>query len=528
MKPSTGCSSSEGRRFSMCNFSPIGLHILVVDDDPLCLMVLDRMLRHCNYKVTTCNRVNRALELLRENKEDFDLVMSDVYMPDVDGFKLLEIIGLELDLPVIMMSANGETSVVMKGITHGACDYLIKPVRMEELRNIWQHVIRRKGKDSPSTDDSGKSAESQEQSSKKRKEVVESVDDMVDDISSLKKARVNWSVQLHQQFVSAVNQLGVDKAVPKKILEIMSVQGLTRENVASHLQKYRLYLKRLSGVVPEPCPIASFQASDDGTGGTMLIQPGGKNSASTSAIKGLNLGAGISPGSTAGRAIDPGTMNALAQFKSSQQKLAANRAQVLGGLGLVDEQRPFGPGGLQRMASLDLSFFMQAQQTDLAAGRSVAADVLDDLASQSLKSVKLEDGGVEVSKSSQRRQAVTDGLIARWNINPGLNPRDGKSDEANVTTPITKSSHRLVNMEAYKESRQATEGIEIADDMSSTDLPHALSPSSATELSGDGFSESSFTALGDLSLMASASQLIPSSVLDVSDYLLDDVFSYRN
>ena len=42
------------------------------------------------------------------------------------------------------MSANGETSVVLRGITHGAVDYLLKPVRIEELRNIWQHVVRRR------------------------------------------------------------------------------------------------------------------------------------------------------------------------------------------------------------------------------------------------------------------------------------------------------------------------------------------------------------------------------------------------
>jgi CheY-like chemotaxis protein len=51
--------------------------------------------------VTTCNSATKALAMLRENRSYFDLVLSDVYMPDMDGFKLLEAIGLELDLPVI-------------------------------------------------------------------------------------------------------------------------------------------------------------------------------------------------------------------------------------------------------------------------------------------------------------------------------------------------------------------------------------------------------------------------------------------
>ena len=53
------------------------------------------------FAVTTCNSATKALAMLRENRSYFDLVLSDVYMPDMDGFKLLEAIGLELDLPVI-------------------------------------------------------------------------------------------------------------------------------------------------------------------------------------------------------------------------------------------------------------------------------------------------------------------------------------------------------------------------------------------------------------------------------------------
>ncbi len=55
----------------------------------------------CVLPVTTCGRATEALELLREDKDKFDLVISDVYMPDMDGFKLLELVGLEMDLPVI-------------------------------------------------------------------------------------------------------------------------------------------------------------------------------------------------------------------------------------------------------------------------------------------------------------------------------------------------------------------------------------------------------------------------------------------
>ncbi|XP_025808058.1 transcription factor PCL1 isoform X1 [Panicum hallii] len=61
---------------------------------------------------------------------------------------------------------------------------------------------------------------------------------------TLKRPRLVWTPQLHKRFVDAVAHLGIKNAVPKTIMQLMSVDGLTRENVASHLQKYRLYLKR--------------------------------------------------------------------------------------------------------------------------------------------------------------------------------------------------------------------------------------------------------------------------------------------
>jgi two-component response regulator ARR-B family len=134
-----------------------------------------------------------------------------------------------------VLSVNGETKSVMKGITHGACDYLLKPVRIEELRNIWQHVVRRKFssrersnldvcKEPPTAACHGQSqivSRASDQSgrlSKKRKELHSEEEDdgdendfqEGDEPSAAKKPRVVWSVELHRKFVAAVNQLGID------------------------------------------------------------------------------------------------------------------------------------------------------------------------------------------------------------------------------------------------------------------------------------------------------------------------------
>lgn len=190
------------------------------------------------------------------------------------------------------MSVDGETSRVMKGVQHGACDYLLKPIRMKELRNIWQHVLRKKMQEA--RDIGNHELDQYDEvwilngaeilSGKKRKDFENKHDEreMSDsrcvDSSSMKKARVVWTVDLHQKFVKAVNQIGFDSKFieisvysqvtpndknqnfssfhlqnfypyncdnvflcmvevgPKKILDLMGIPWLTRENVARHLQ----------------------------------------------------------------------------------------------------------------------------------------------------------------------------------------------------------------------------------------------------------------------------------------------------
>ncbi|KAI5073230.1 hypothetical protein GOP47_0011243 [Adiantum capillus-veneris] len=63
--------------------------------------------------------------------------------------------------------------------------------------------------------------------------------------SSKKKPKVDWTADLHRRFVQAVEYLGVEQAIPSRILEVMKVENLTRHNVASHLQKYRSHKKHI-------------------------------------------------------------------------------------------------------------------------------------------------------------------------------------------------------------------------------------------------------------------------------------------
>ncbi|OWM65805.1 two-component response regulator ARR12 [Punica granatum] len=268
---------------------PVGMRVLAVDDDPTCLKILDNLLRYCKYHVTTTNQAVMALKMLREKRDEFDLVISDVNMPDMDGFKLLELVGLEMDIPVIMLSAHSDYELVKKGVTHGAVDYLNKPVRVEELKNIWQHVVRRKkiepkDQNKSSSGDRahsgtgevgqgasvGTNSDLNGKVNRKRSDHDEEEDDEGEengreneDSSSQKKPRVVWSVDLHRKFVAAVNQLGLEKAVPKKILDLMNVEGLTRENVASHLQKYRLYLKRIHNAASQQANLVAALGSKD-------------------------------------------------------------------------------------------------------------------------------------------------------------------------------------------------------------------------------------------------------------------------
>ncbi|KAL1550778.1 hypothetical protein AAHA92_18702 [Salvia divinorum] len=206
------------------------ISILVVDDDTTCLAVVAALLKKFKYSVVTAKHPNDALCALRIKGGAFDLVVSDVNMPDMNGFQLQEAITHEFNLPVILMSVDSKEVVLSKANKSGAALFISKPVSPNDLKDLWQFAAMKK------------KANSNEKS--KRKPQSERLE--CGDVNTKKKPKVIWNNALHYRFLEAIRSIGLERAVPKKILQVMDVPGLTRENVASHLQKYRMFLKRVS------------------------------------------------------------------------------------------------------------------------------------------------------------------------------------------------------------------------------------------------------------------------------------------
>lgn len=108
--------------------------ILVVDDEPVSLMLLDTILRRSNFVVTTAASGQDALNQL--NTESFDLMILDLLMPEMDGLTLLELLREDpklKNLPVVVFTAVSQNRVRQEAFSKGATTFLTKPVSSVEL-----------------------------------------------------------------------------------------------------------------------------------------------------------------------------------------------------------------------------------------------------------------------------------------------------------------------------------------------------------------------------------------------------------
>lgn len=120
--------------------------VLVVDDDPWMRRAIQRQLSAEGWTVISAENGRAGVAAMRDGHEHFDCVVSDVHMPELDGFGLIAAIRrYDDDLPVLLMTADPSLGGAVRAIETGAVSYLAKPFDQETLASAVARAARRHG-----------------------------------------------------------------------------------------------------------------------------------------------------------------------------------------------------------------------------------------------------------------------------------------------------------------------------------------------------------------------------------------------
>ncbi|XP_075475767.1 two-component response regulator ARR14-like [Primulina tabacum] len=281
-----GVWGNEGTSIPMASFHAMvhEIHVLVVDHETESLMNTAKMLEMCSYRVTFVELASAAISMISSGKAKFDIVMANVNSPDLHGFKLLQL-SVNMDLPVILMSADDNAFMAMKALENGAFLFIKKPATLEILRCLWQYVLKEKtrmvrekerlpeaaaaagnykvrgmeiyngedynghnynyggnnGNMMMMMNNKGKLGKKlMGQKGSWREDGIYGPENHMLGVNKVRrKVCTEWTQDLHAKFMDAVRTLGEGRCFPKEILDLMNTPGLTRMQVASHLQKCR-------------------------------------------------------------------------------------------------------------------------------------------------------------------------------------------------------------------------------------------------------------------------------------------------
>jgi PleD family two-component response regulator len=117
--------------------------VLVADDDATTIVMISTILKHFNFECDVARNGEEALDIARKKKPD--LVLMDVSMPHMDGFKTLTALRGDIatrNMPVIMVSGHRDEAEVVKGFSLGADDYVTKPFNSGELMARINRALR--------------------------------------------------------------------------------------------------------------------------------------------------------------------------------------------------------------------------------------------------------------------------------------------------------------------------------------------------------------------------------------------------
>ena len=119
--------------------------ILVVDDEPDICQMIRRYAEHDGFETVGVSDGTEAVSICR--KQDFDIIIMDAMMPEMDGFTAVRKIREQKDIPVLMLSARGAEYDKLHGFELGADDYVTKPFSPRELMARINVIIKRNAKD---------------------------------------------------------------------------------------------------------------------------------------------------------------------------------------------------------------------------------------------------------------------------------------------------------------------------------------------------------------------------------------------
>lgn len=117
--------------------------IIVIDDDPAVTDLMSVLLKTHGFEVRATNNSIEGLNLIRE--EEFDLVILDLMMPEMDGWEVCKEVRTFSQVPIIVLSALNDPSMVASVLDAGADDYLTKPTPSRVLVAHINRITRRNG-----------------------------------------------------------------------------------------------------------------------------------------------------------------------------------------------------------------------------------------------------------------------------------------------------------------------------------------------------------------------------------------------
>jgi DNA-binding response OmpR family regulator len=119
------------------------MKILVVEDEPLILSVIEKQLQSEGYQVTAVTDGREALTQLEQTK--FDIIITDILMPFTSGLELIGVVTSQFNrsIPIIVLSSLGQEATVMEAFQLGADDFITKPFNPNELSMRVKRLLKK-------------------------------------------------------------------------------------------------------------------------------------------------------------------------------------------------------------------------------------------------------------------------------------------------------------------------------------------------------------------------------------------------